>query len=116
MMDDIVKNNDILKKANKSLQVRIIESSLPDNEKKALEALLEKLDIYYDKRMNLISKKNNSAKQKEMNALICFITDILVEVNNVLLGDNDIYYFVSLVNKKLHDKDIEKLIINNKKK
>ena len=117
MKDDIVENSDIIKNANRSLQARIMESNLPGNEKKALEVLLEKLNIYYDKKMNLISKKSsNSAKQKETNSLICFMTDILVEVNSVLIGNNDIYYFVSLVNKKLHDKDIEKLIINNKKK
>lgn len=117
MKDDVIENNDIITRAIESLKMSVVTSKLPDNEKKALYTLLEKLTIYYQKKLSIIAKKNSeSTRQKEISVLSCFITDILVEINSVLIGDNDIYYFVSIVNKKLHDKDLDNLVTNNKRK
>ena len=113
MKNESMSNNNIIKTAITKLQADIKLSKLSGNEKEALRVLLEKLSIYYDKMLNQITRKGNSDKEI---ALESFVTDILVEVNSVLTGDNDIYYFVSIINKKLRDKKIDKIVINNKKR
>lgn len=115
--DEENSHNDVILRAMMSLEMSITTSQLADNEKRALQSLVAKLDSYYCKKMDAIAKKSNSdAKQKAINVLQSFLTDILVEINDVLLGNNDIYYFVSEVNKKLHDKDLEIFISKSKKK
>ena len=108
-----MENNDIIKKAIVKLQCDVLSSKLPDNEKQAIKALLEKLDVYYDKKLKQAYKKGNNSDKAIV--LQSFITDILVEINSLLTQDSDIYYFVSIVNQKLQDKKIDKLVINNKK-
>ena len=43
------------------------------------------------------------------------MTDVLVDINTVIRGESDVHYFVSVVNKKLNDKELERLIKIKKK-
>lgn len=109
-------NNSIIKKAFYAIKESIDTSILSDNEKNALKILIDKLVIYYDKKVSLIKKSRISINSSERIAILdSFMTDVLVDINTVIRGESDVYYFVSVVNKKLNDKELERLIKIKKK-
>ena len=110
-------NVDIIKKSIISLRNSTRLSKLPDNEKEGLTALINKIDIYYDKKLNIIMNKDNdiSSINHQIWDLKSFITDIIVEINNVLTGESDIYYFVNVINKRLNDREMDKVVKSKRK-
>ena len=112
MEEKSINNNDIIKKAITSLFESVRVSKIPINEKEGLNALLDKINIYYDKKLDMFLKSGTDTNSNDEKVVILksFITDILVEINSVLTGENDIYYFVSVINKRLNDKEIERLV------
>lgn len=109
-------NNSIIKKAFYAIKKSIDTSILSDNEKNALKILIDKLVIYYDKKVSLIKNSRISINSSERIAILdSFMTDVLVDINTVIRGESDVHYFVSVVNKKLNDKELERLIKIKKK-
>ena len=106
-------NGIIIKKAFYALKERINTSVLSENEKNALRVLIDKLIIYYDRRIDLMKKRGISSER--VASLDSFMTDIIVDINTVIKGESDVHYFVSLIIKKLNDKELENMIKNNRK-
>ena len=111
MKEESNNNHNIIKKALENIEVSINASSLPNNEKHALILLADKLTTYYDKKLMLLAKRGIDIHSNNTRIMILesFMADILVEINDVLVGDNDVYYFISVINNRLNDKEIEKV-------
>ena len=117
-MEQEQENNDIIKKALMGLNGSINNSLLPDNEKQGLMALVNRLSTYYEKKLDLMAKRGIDINSNDLaiSEFKRFIMDIIVEINEVLTGNNDIYYFISIMNNRLNNKEINKLVGNAKKK
>ena len=96
-------NVNIIIKSIFSLKEEIKSSELLDDEKHALITLLDSLNAYYSKKRERILKKSssNQATNEKLMVLESSVTDILMEINDILIGNHDIYYFTSVVNKKI---------------
>lgn len=114
MDQDIRKTGDVINKSILALQKSVNNSLLLDNEKNAIIQLLAKMMIYYNTKKELIMNKSigdNAEIREKLDSLKVFMTDIIVEINEVLYGsNNNIPYFVSIINKRLNDKDVNKVL------
>lgn len=113
-MEKLDENSDIIKLAYAKLQEKVNTSPLHDNEKNAISLLIEKIVKYYDKKLNSILRFSLSPNNERIFELKSFMTDILVDINSVLDGGIDVYYFASIINRKLNDKEIGQLIKKKK--
>ena len=111
-MEELNENSDIIKKALDSLHDSVNVAPIPDNEKVALKALIEKLRTYYNNKLDIMTKKGIDVNSNDERVMVlkCFISDIIVEINNVLTGESDVYYFIGVITNRLHSKEIEKTI------
>ena len=115
MKEEIIVYHDIIKNAFIKIHESILMSQLHDNEKNALSLLIERLIAYYDKKMELMIKKGIDINHNERAILLkSFMTDVLADINSVIKGGIDVYYFVSVINKRLNDKEVEKFVKNKK--
>lgn len=112
-----LENNDIIIRAYRALQKELVTSVLSDNEKHAINLLIEKLIAYYDKRLSILKKKdiNFNPTNEKAEILNGFMTDVLVDINTIIRGGIDVYYFISVINKRLNDKEIESIVKTKKK-
>jgi len=90
---------DIIIKALDSLQTSIMTSECTINEKDTLSALVTSLKNYYEKKLKYLSMLRRSNKIIELNT---FVTDIIVEINEVLMRKGDVTYHASLIYKKIN--------------
>ena len=86
-----------------SLMEKVKLSSLQEGEKRALITLLDRLYTYYVKKREKILKRdiNGEPTNEKLMVLESMVTDILMEINDILIGDRDIYYFTSVINKRI---------------
>ena len=105
-MEDFNKS-DIIIKAIDTLDKKIDTCNLSASDKKILKALCIKIVAYYNKKKSILLP---NYPEKMMYIESC-ITDMLVELNALVLsGSDDTYSFINSVNKQLHDSEIEKIL------
>ncbi len=98
MDKDVINYEDTITRAIDALISSTDESELASNEKMALKILLDKLLAYYNQKVIMLSKYKNDDKIMELRT---FMTDIIVEINNILKQKVDVFYFINTINKKI---------------
>ncbi len=96
------KNNTILK-AIQSLYYSVDKTNLKDNEKYAMKAMLERVETYYVNRYDAIMKDacDDNFNVAEMT-LTSHMTDLIVMVNDTLLGRYDVNSVVNVIYKTIN--------------
>ena len=104
--------SDMITRAFDSLIIDIDESSHNNNEKEALKLFIYKLDLYYKTRMELFVNDNKHFKKRVK--LESLMTEILVEISHILNTNTDVFYFISVMNNKLKELNIDKILEKSK--
>lgn len=95
--------NEIICKALDALHGSIDNSSLNDNEKNALDLLVDKLKVYFNGEINEIANMGNQAQaERRKNVLYSFMTDYLVAINDTIAGMNDTFSVVNRIYKEIN--------------
>lgn len=93
-------------KAIESLYKELDNSNLSNYEKKSIEILITKIKKYYIKKIDSFSKYDVSKRAQ----FDCYMTDIIVEINDVIRGVVDFSSLTDLFVSKRTDNEINKLI------
>lgn len=113
-MEEFIEDSNLIKTAYIKTKEKVNTAPLNEYEKNAINILIEKLINYYEKKLSSINRTRHNVNSEKAMELRVFMTDILVDINMVLDGGIDIYYFASVINKKLNDKEIGQLIKKKK--
>ena len=96
-------NKELIIESMNVLKKQVQYSKYSNNEKKVLTLLIDKIEVYYLRKLSI----TNSNKYMQLNS---WVVDLLIEIDNVIKKQSDVFHFVSIVNKQINDSEIEDFI------
>ena len=106
MKIDVNESSQVILKAFDRLKEQIQLTNKTNNEKEVLDLLIDKVQIYYIKKMEKLSI-NDTTKIFNLES---FVTDIIADINTAILNDADTFEYVRKINSKIRDSEINNII------
>ena len=103
---DIEHSSQVILRAIERLKKQIQLTNKTDNEKELLSLLIDKVEIYYIKKI----EKTSINDTNKIYSLESFITDIIADINTAVLNDADTVEYARKINSKLRDSEINNVI------
>ena len=103
---DVKESSQVILKAFERLKNQIQLTNKSDSEKKVLNLLLDKVEIYYIKKMEKVSINDIT----KIYSIESFITDVIADINASLLGNADTFEYVRKINEKIRDSEINNML------
>ena len=97
--------NDNITRALVALHMEINQSNLGENEKAALNHLVDKLIVFYVNHYNEIMKYDENIKDRKMTILTTLMTDYIVSINDTVEGKNDAFCISNMIYKDINYDD-----------
>ena len=108
MGNNLENNRNGVINAFKSLVNEVDNSNLKNSEKELLKRLINKLIIFYSNKYDEIIKHDSVTLKKKLSVLQVVMTDYIVAINDTVIGKNDVYAIVNMVNKDVNDGELKK--------
>ena len=108
MENNLENNKNGIINALNALVNEVDNSNLIKGEKEILKKLINKLIIFYSNKYDEIIKHDDATIKKKLSLLQVVITDYIVAINDTVIGKNDVYAIVNMVNKDVNDSELKK--------